>query len=898
MLVGCIGYDTSSYAISTNLRSFGSNQTITGTSYVGGVIGRGIGRLRNAASENITITGTGNYVGGIIGSGEYVTTSISSTNNSNYSLVGANTKNVTIRGYLNYVGGIAGFQVGTLSGGVVEKSTIVANGNYAGGIAGFYSGYTGTSASLISASNFFLWHSTCLDSTVQAANYAGGIVGQFVYGNIQYCYVGNTSVIAGTNGAGGLVGYFDNSKLSNLQYKATIKYNFVANTQESKTIYAKNSTGGLIGVLAEQLNYDEEVFSYNNVECNLVVTDIASTGSFSDMGIGSVNNSISGVTQSSYMNNIYVYNCSYLNGIQVGGITEEAQAYNLVSSSELSNSNIFTKNDRITDDEGEIIGNVGLNFGSTRYDYSSRYFPTLKTSYSANLYWDSNNLNIIQNKIPIPTRTEEFQNTEAMSLSRANLMMTNYIVDEELPDIYVCAVDVDKINIEFSNMSSNVNFKITSDNNTIIEKTPITEKVYTIQYDFKTPLKITVSNLDYWYTKEITTENTQNLLTKLQDEYLYIADKTLYSNKRTIEGEFVNIYGDKALDINGNIYDISTMSSLNDGNIEIKLLDEQKPIAENEYNNVKIQTFSHCSKIIQDEANYTYKNQQIFVKNNEMYVIDGKLNAKGQGVIIDSYNNKQYEAVLGTDGIIYDLLTKINYPSNFKNKDIIAITNNINSDDNIVLVYYSNGKVCGFNYITGEEVYDNNVSDENVSLANYVMSNLSFASVLYNIDKSDYIEAQELVDKLEKVSIDEAIEKVNEEININIGDNNNEEIDNNSTQTQIESNTNNDGDTGSNQQVSEENKNSSGSLLENKYITTYNPVTQNYVVYSTSELLKMDSPNIQTENDKINSNSGLISYYTNLSTSRQQFKDVGFIIISLIVSSICIILIILYKKNK
>ena len=148
------------------------------------------------------------------------------------------------------------------------------------------------------------------------------------------------------------------------------------------------------------------------------------------------------------------------------------------------------------------------------------------------------------------------------------------------------------------------------------------------------------------------------------------------------------------------------------------------------------QTFAHCSKVTQGDKN-TYKEQQIFVKNGYMYVIDGKMDNKNGSAIIDTYNNKQYETILGEDGVMYDLLTKINYPSNFKNKDIIAMTSNIENNNNVVLVYYANGKVYGFNYVTGEEVYDNNVKDENVNLANYILENLSTANISYNINKAE-----------------------------------------------------------------------------------------------------------------------------------------------------------------
>ena len=917
---GCIGFNDHSYASIYNLKASGSNQTVTGTYYVGGVIGRAYGRVKNVQAQDFSVIGTGNYVGGIMGSEEYVTTSISSSNNSNYSLAGANAKNMTIIGSAGYVGGIVGWTAGTIYGCVTEQCTITASGNNAGGIAGYYIGYSGGSASAISSSNYFLWHSICKDSTVQAANNAGGLVGNFVYGNIQYCYVANTSVTAKTNGAGGLVGYFDNSRLSNLQYKATIKYNFIANIEIDKVVKAANSVGGLIGITAKQLNYDEEVEKYNNVECNLVVTDLSSTGSYIDIGIGSVTNSSPGILQSQYMNNIYAYNCSYINDNQVGGLLEEVTSYKLLSSSELSNSAIFTKNDKITDEEGKTIGNDGLNFGKSRYDYSNGYFPTLKTSYSAELYWGSSNLNIVQNKIAIPTRDELFTSAQVMSLRNTALSVAAFsLEDEEVPDVYVYASDIDKINIEFENIDANTKFVVNAGDNIIIEKTPVTEQVYTIQYDYKTPLKITVSNADYWYTEEVTTDSVQNLLTIVEDEYFYIADTALHSNKRDIDGEFVNIYENKALDSDGKIYNISTMDCLSNGNIEVKLLDSQKPIAQAEYNNVTIQTFAHCSKVIQDENNYAYKAQQMFVKNGSMYVIDGTLNSKENAIIIDSYNNKQYESVLGTDGMIYDLLTEINYPANFKNENIVAMTSNVSTNDNVVLVYYSSGKVYGFNYITGDEVYDNNVKGETISLATYMLSSLSLDNVAYNIEQSDYKAAQELAAKLEKISVDEAIEEIssdNTEVNNVVVDN----IDNNSTSTEIDINNNttntnsisgntNSGNTSNENTTNSSTNNSTTSGTNssvnsntaettNEYITTYDAGTQSYVVYSTSELLKMSTSKTQTENDKINGNAELISYYQNVSTSTQKAKNVGIVVIALIVASICVILVVLYKRNK
>ena len=60
----------------------------------------------------------------------------------------------------------------------------------------------------------------------------------------------------------------------------------------------------------------------------------------------------------------------------------------------------------------------------------------------------------------------------------------------------------------------------------------------------------------------------------------------------------------------------------------------------------------------------------------------------------------------------------------------------------------------------------------------------------------------------------------------------------------------------------------------------------------------MNSPKIQTENDKINANSDLISYYQNISTSTRIVKNVGIVVIAIIVTTIGIILIVLYRKNN
>lgn len=886
---GNLGQQDHYYANASNMRSSGTNQVISGNNYVGGSVGRSVGRIKNVKVQDCTVTSRENYTGGIIGMSKYSTPSISASNSDNYAIAGANTKNVIVNGGNNYVGGIVGYQVGTIYGNALENSTVTAKGNNVGGIAGFYTGYIGNSASSLSSSNFFLWHSYCSNSTVKGTNNVGGIAGNIILGNIQYCYVQNTDVIASNQAAGGIVGYFYNANLNNLQYKATIKYNYVANVDEGRIVRASNSAGGVVGMTAKQLNYDKDIDTYNNIECDLVVTDIATIGNYADIGIGSVGGSEYGILQASYMNNIYAYDCSKLNGVQVGGISEEKEAYNLLTSNELK-TNVYIKNDKILDEDGKAIGNKGLNFGNARYTYNNGYFPILKTSYNANLYWSSNELNINQKLVSIPTRNQEFTNTQALTSYSEQMAVAAFSVFdevEELPEMYVYATGVDKLNIEFSNVNSSAKFKLETSDTVIGEPVSINKKAYTIKYDYKTPITITLYNTSYSSKKEIKPEDVRNVLSINGDEYLYLKDNAINSNKRTISGEYANLYKNQALTFDGKIYDISisTMKTISDDN-NIEILKETTPIAESKINRKTVQTFAHFSKTDSD----TYKDQQIFVKNGYMYAIDGQLKNKEGAIIIDSYNDKQYETVLGTDGIMYDLLTKINYPANFRNKGIVAMTNNISDKNNVVLVYYESGKVYGFNYITGEEVYDNNVKAQNISLIDYIASNFNVGKMMYNMKKSDYVAAQNLTSKLEKVSINEARNQTNSETNAessnsNLVSNNDNENTNVNTTINVNENTNAN-DTDVNNQI------------DNKYTTVYDASTQTYKVYSTAELTKSGSAKTESENEKINNNKDLISYYTNVSSSTSKFKNVGIIVIVIIVLSICTILIIWYEKTR
>lgn len=228
-----------------------TNSNIEGNSCVGGIAGfieRHDSDNRNFLSQNCTITGTGNYIGGIAGELRQVYAAFSVNN----SVIGKGPSATS-------VGGISGLMYNELKESGVIGTTVKNEAKNAGGIVGYLSGAVSYSYSY--------------NCTVEANQNAGGIVGEFRTGNVTYCYNNNT-VTSYLNGAGGVVGFLNNKDMTGANYASRIYQDYVAGAH----ITAPTEAGGLIGRIAQNL-YDSKFYYSNYVEayinCN---TTLASLG--------------------------------------------------------------------------------------------------------------------------------------------------------------------------------------------------------------------------------------------------------------------------------------------------------------------------------------------------------------------------------------------------------------------------------------------------------------------------------------------------------------------------------------------------------------------------------------------------------------------------------------------
>ncbi len=306
------------------------------------------------------------------------------------------------------------------------------------------------------------------------------------------------------------------------------------------------------------------------------------------------------------------------------------------------------------------------------------------------------------------------------------------------------------------------------------------------------------------------------------------------------------------------------------------------------YNGKIIRTYETSSEIISEDKSRVVRNDvRLYVKDGNLYALPVTLDIDGNRIklleknfIIDTYNGKEYETVLGSDGKMYDLKEPITYPENFVNEDIESIGNNLdyvsnnnessNKEENLheVEVIYKNGDKLKFNYQTGEIISSTEESSNKISLFNYMKEKIS---ELGNSNSGEaqqittkYQKSKVLQNKLEETPVEEAMKKQN---------NNKNKVDNVTT---------------------DENNEANDSLKETRYISIYNVEKDNYQIYQEEELLDTTKQEVISENEKIEANN-LKEYYA--SEGEAKNTKMGIVWIALSIVGVIVILFAIKKRN-
>jgi len=801
--------DFSGKPINTNLsigRLEGNNHTLRNINVnietSGGFIKEVKNSLKNLTFSNVSITNStsGNYIG-VIG------------NNA------AELENITFEDIVieapkrNYVACIANSTSDKISN-ITLNNISVTGISY---VAGCITNTNEKNITNITADNV---------TVVASGNYAGGIIGYTSWTDyhqqqaIQYLTVTNSN-IKGINYVGGVLGYgrvnhmdsIDNQVTGTSYVGGVSGYAYTNNGNSTTTHSIIQGSGSYIGGIAGCHNSLSNVKVYNTQIYGTTtnsnrVGGIGGNGSSTvnyalvvDSIVSSLGSQVGGINGYKGTNYSAVINTTVEGYSEVGGISGRLDSYGGTISNSYTNATVTAT----AHSAGGIAGYINNEFDISVRSSSIR----MSGVYGSGISGDSNVGGLIGKVDMVVDTNQYYSNYVHANLSGAK--ETTSLGIGSNPNYNLA------INKLFAYKYSTVNSEIIDENDEIF----IPAENFLDTNDLK--ISTTYSSKIGWSTgiwNLSTLEN--NFYPNLKESYL--------TDQPNIE---------------------LPTDETNVDTIQTEIAEETF-----EYLGKKITTYSTYSVIEDTVGNKVKRNAKLYVKDNNLYAISPNIDMVEGNFIVDRYNGKEYETVLGTDGKLYDLKEKLTYPSNFKNEDIKSIGNNLNTEEKEMEVLYTNGDKITFNYQTGEIISEERLNENKLGLMEYIQDKLTTQKELITTNEQEYQETKDLIEKLEEVPVEKA-----------------EEMQNNSNQEN---------------RTEEQNTNASS------YITAYNTNSGTYEIYNEEELLNTTEATVATENEKIEKNN-LSSFYS-VQISNSQEKS-GKEVIYLIIVAVIIILAILIKYN-
>lgn len=802
---GLVGYNPSwLYYISI------SDSNITGTQYVGAIAGNGAGNYMEVIDSTVTgvnyVGGSSGYIGSggqfkvevknshIYGSGKYIGGLMGGNGNYIKSYVIDSTVKGTSTNSKN-VGGLVGTSRYAFDSSGIINTSVTSLGDNVGGLIGLYSNEGASTTA--TGDNMFV-----IDSEVIGANNVGGVAGYIDEGSATNTYIARTTIQTTGSNVGGFYGYSKNDAVLLSANYTRIQHSMIQNS----TVIGNDNVGGLIGYVTSELNSPD--FDDIYLDVNVQTSNVYGNA---NIGIGNHNPYISAI------NNLHVYENSMVND----------KAVKELSNSNLSSDQLWTAADFHNPASYTLSKQWRLS------DISNGYYPKLY-GYNTTTLLD------YQEDVPLP------MDTNGLSMFR---LMSMYLF-EEFPTYEVYTSGIDTINIEFLDTTSNAYFRIeTADS--VGDWMPITNRVYTLSYDFKTDFKVTLTDGRQTFSKEFKSDDLRFPASVYDDSYYYIEDGTLKGNQDTNLTDVIHVYKNYALKNNGEVYNLSLNQY--DHNIQNNLvvLDQVKPLYESLQDNGYIRTYGNFTTVTNNNTEKVLDYQVISSNNTTSIVNEGLSNRKNMN-IMDSYGNNEYHTILGTDGMLHDLKENIKVPNDFKNSKIKFMTDNIGHNNGFVIIQYEDGKLYGFNYRTGQKLFVTN-TNTNQSVTDYLMDYFTSSKSVTNDTYQEYQESIKLKDQIYE----------------------------------------------SEKQESEEN-----TLSKDNYVTSYNPITNDYEIYKQNTVLDVDVEEDISETQKIYQDMNL--YHTYISSSKASNKwfraNERTLIIAICIAMILVAIAIgyrnIYKKNK
>lgn len=495
-----------------------------------------------------------------------------------------------------------------------------------------------------------------------------------------------------------------------------------------------------------------------------------------------------------------------------------------------------------------------------------------------------------------------------------------------LPSYEVYASDADKINIEFDSSidSISVPLKVSLKFNEgtkeyqfdTIRKSRVLTFTYAYDQDFDITLTAILSTNENGSdetvsaTKRISADSLRqnislvNQLNQNESDYYYIRNNGVSHKNGTYTGNFVHLYGNKAVSYDKKVYELgssTTSATIQNG----EFVSEVQPLYTAIVEGSTYSYFKHF--MIKQEENAEPIDIMLYPCGDSLAAFDGNTKRVGTGLIIDVVAEEGQEAknysVHLQNGSLISTQNTIKFPEGFRNNNISELSMSIHNNNQWAMVKYNYGSVMVFNYVTGQEIMKYEPS-EGVAFAAY--ARMFFGNLLYSFSdhsyENNYLEAKKQEDELMAIPLSDLMKIQNKmdamEEGYLVEQENNvsqmEENDENSVEP-IEEN--------DEIAATVENKEESKKVSRN-YITIFNEEKQSYEVYTVEEILYHKTKKIMSENEKIQTatqNGVELSISTPLLQQQKKItasNQSGLLVFAITTFSIAILWFVLRKKFK
>ena len=662
-----------------------------------------------------------------------------------------------------------------------------------------------------------------------SGNYAGGIIGYAPWTDyrkqqeIKYLTVSNSNIKGGTY-VGGVLGYGrvnymesnDNQITGNTYVGGVSGYAYYNNGNSTTTNGVIKGSASYIGGIAGYHDGLSNVKVYNTqiygttTSSNYVggiggIAAVAvSSALVQDCTISSLGSRVGGINGYRGASTSAVINTTLEGYSEVGGIVGRLESYRSQINTVYTNATVKAT----THSAGGAVGYI-----NNKYDITTRRSAVLRTGIYGSTISGTTNVGGLIGKVDIPVDS---------SVYYSNYVHANISGSEESTSLGIGSNP--NYNLGINKLFA---YKYSTINNKVVEPS---DEIFIPAENFLSASDLKVSST---YTSKLSWSTGSWNFNVLTNNYYPTLKASALAEQHNIELPTDEV----------NVASIQMLAETAEQTFE--------------YAGKQITTYSDYSIIEDTEGNSVKRNAKLYLKEGELYAISPTIDMVDGNFIIDNYNGKEYETVLGTDGKLYDLKEQLTYPENFKNEDIKSIGNNLNTEAKEVEVTYNNGDKIKFNYQTGEIISEEKLEENRTGLLEFIQEKLENTENSIMTNEQDYENTKELIKKLEEVPVEKA-----------------EEIQNNSQQ--------------------QTNQNETQNTNTSNYITTYNTTSGSYEIYNEDELLNTTKQTVETENDKIAKNN-LSNFYSAQITKAPEGS--GKTAIYIIILVIVIVLIVLIKYN-